>query len=214
MKCSSCSEVVQPIVAFDIDGTLGNYHDHLLNFLANYTGKPMRTGWDGEGNWEDYLELPRRVYQDGKLAFRQGGLKRWMPVFDHATQLTNYARSKGAEVWITTTRPYNRLDSVDPDTREWLRRNNMAYDRLLYDEEKYIRLAEIVDPRRVAFVLEDLPAQFEQAIGQFGAAAHLIARPHNSFYRRKFVGASFGDLWDASLALDKFLYKWSEYNVT
>jgi hypothetical protein len=45
-------------------------------------------------------------------------------------------RAEGAEVWLTTTRPHDRFDRVDPDTREWCRRNGINFDGLLYDGDK------------------------------------------------------------------------------
>jgi hypothetical protein len=76
--------------------------------------------------------------------------------------LTQHIREAGAEVWLCTTRPYLRLDNVDPDTREWLRRNRIQYDALLFDpahEEdgtKYDELRRQAGDR-VASIVDDLP---------------------------------------------------------
>lgn len=180
MRCSSCSKTVKPVVALDIDGTLGDYHSHLLEFMDGYFGRTMNRGWDGTGDWEDYLKLTSQEYREAKLAFRQGGMKRTMPMFPDARVLTLSAMSLGAEIWITTTRPWMRLDSVDPDTREWLDRKALYYDHLLYDDNKYHKLAELVDPERVVFVMDDLPEQIAVAAYRFGGAAYLIERDHNA----------------------------------
>lgn len=180
MLCTECSEVVKPIVCLDIDGTLGEYHRHLLEFMHKYFGHSLQTGWTGAGNWEDYLGLTQEQYREAKLAFRQGGMKRTMPLIPGADSLPRVAKALGAEVWITTTRPWMRLDSVDPDTREWLRRNGIEYDHLLYDEHKYPRLAEIVDAERVVFVLDDLPEMVREALEVFKwDAVYLLRRQHN-----------------------------------
>lgn len=179
MRCSNCSAIVQPIVALDIDGVLGEYHMHLLDFMVDYFGRAMRQGWDGTGDWEMFLGLSRHEYREAKLAFRQGGMKRTMPMRNGAFDIAWQASIHGAEVWITTTRPYNRLDSVDPDTKEWLHRNSVYYDHLLYDEHKYDRLALIVDPHRVVFVLDDLPEMAAEANRNFHGKSYLLIRPHN-----------------------------------
>jgi hypothetical protein len=202
-------------VTFDIDGTLGQYHTHLENFLALYTGLQIPTNWDGRGNWEDYLKLPRKQYQEGKLAFRQGGWKRWMPPFPHASEVTETARHMGAEIWITTTRPYNRLDNVDPDTQEWLSRNRIHYDHLLYDDQKYEELAKQVDPARVVFVIEDQPTQYRAAQSAFlWEAVFMIQRPHNSAYRENNPRTnSVPNLADAGDHMVKNLLRWKDIDA-
>lgn len=179
MKCTNCGRLIVPVVALDIDGVLGEYHDHLLHFMDAYFGRRMPRGWNGTGDWEDFLNLSQAEYREAKLAFRQGGMKRTMPVRDGAFELAFLATQHGAEVWITTTRPWNRLDSVDPDTREWLRRNNIYYDHLLYDDNKYVRLAQIVGCERVAFVLDDLPEMWQEAEAHFPQRSYLLMRAHN-----------------------------------
>ena len=168
MLCSSCSAVVRPIVCLDLDGTLGDYHRHFSEFCIGYFGRPFMMWWDGHGDWEDYLGITQREYREAKLAFRQVGGKRTMPIFDGARELASQCQVEGAEVWITTTRPWNRLDSTDPDTQEWLNRHRIRFDHLLYDDDKYGKLAEIVDPARVVAVLDDLPEQYDRAATVFG----------------------------------------------
>ena len=99
----------------------------------------------------------------------------------------------GAEVWITTTRPYLRLDNVDPDTRHFLRRNRIQYDGLLYGEDKYKRLAKIVGADRIIMVLDDLPEMIEQA-RSIGLPTLMKAQPYNAHWRMKTVWFS---SWDA-----------------
>lgn len=184
MKCTHCSREVTPVVAVDIDGTIARYHDHFLHFLDLYFNRPMPRNWDGSGDWEDFLHITRPRYEDSKLAFRQGGFKRWMPEYAGGAEMIEDIRAAGAEIWITTTRPYLRLDSVDPDTREWLERNGIYYDHLLYHEDKYRQLCHLVGAGRVVAVIEDLPSQYRRAVDIFGSgAAILVNRVHNTAYR-------------------------------
>jgi hypothetical protein len=173
MRCSSCSAVVRPLVAIDIDGTLGDYHGHFQEFAEDYLGRDFAGDeYNGDVSHREYWEslaVPARTFRDMKLAYRQGAQKRLMPQFHGARELVEEIHKTGAEVWITTTRPYLRLDGVDPDTREWLLRNGIEYDGLLYDEDKYRVLAEQVEPSRVVAVLDDLPEQIEAAAWAFGA---------------------------------------------
>lgn len=180
MLCSSCRHEVKPVVAIDIDGTLGEHHAHFHEFAERYVDQELGESSevrDGLGRFisrvlrpypydvefSDWLQMPKTLYRETKLAYRQGGMKRLMPVHDGASELVDNLRSIGAEVWLCTTRPYLRLDNIDPDTREWLRRNRIEYDGLIYGEDKYQRLADIVGDDRVVGVLDDLPEMFDAA---------------------------------------------------
>jgi hypothetical protein len=104
-----------------------------------------------------------RDWHEAKLAYRQGGMKRTMPVKPGAYRLCKEVREAGAELWITTTRPYLSLDNIVPDTVEWCRRAGIEYDGMLFDEDKYHQLASRVDDSRVVAVLDDLPEMCEAA---------------------------------------------------
>jgi hypothetical protein len=117
-----------------------------------------------------------------KLGYRQSGLKRGMPCFPGATELCSKLRRAGAEIWICTTRPYLRLDNIDPDTREWLRRNKIQYDGVLYGANKYRQLRDIVGGERIVGVLDDLPEMVAAAAG-LGLRPVLISRHHNQWYQ-------------------------------
>jgi hypothetical protein len=182
VRCTKCSQPVRPIVAIDIDGTLGDYHGHLCDFAAGYLGwspKLQPTPWNGLGSWREWFcnayHCDVRTFRDIKLAYRQGGQKRTMPVYNWSRYLTANVRAAGAELWLTTTRPYNRLDAVDPDTREWLKRHGIKYDYLLYDDHKYELLAQQVDAERVCAILDDLDEMLTEASRYFDPSACLLA---------------------------------------
>ncbi len=175
MRCTRCSEAIHPVVCLDIDGTLGDYHGHFQNFARQWLG-----GQDAVGNpytgtvkyseWFcDEFGVDLTTFRQIKLAYRQGGLKRTMPVYLDAAYLCDTLAVLGAEVWLTTTRPYLSLEGIDRDTREWLYRNKIQYSRLLYDEQKYEVVADRVDPARVVAALDDEAEQCESANKCFGA---------------------------------------------
>jgi FMN phosphatase YigB (HAD superfamily) len=172
----------KPVVALDIDGTLGDYHAHFLRFAEGWIGKPMPD--PEEINPGDrlhkFMGVPLRVYRECKLAYRQGGLKRNMPVYEGAQALTSFIRKDlKAEVWICTTRPYLRLDNIDPDTQEWLRRNRIRYDAVLYGEDKYRELKRQAGDR-VASVIDDLPEMVREAARLFPDRVPILrTQPYN-----------------------------------
>ena len=180
--CTNCNHPVKPVVALDIDGTMAMYHEHFLMFATGYfnqdTTREFCNSYPGTMSLADYLGITKEEYRQCKLAFRQGGLKRTMPPLGAPNTLTSTLRMMECEIWVTTTRPYQRLDNVDPDTREWLARNEVLYDGLIYDEDKYARLIDIVGKERIVAVLEDEPEQYEAARA-LGLPVYLLWRPHN-----------------------------------
>lgn len=182
MHCSRCSEIVKPVVAIDIDGTLGDYHRHFLWFADMYLGKNAKHSWLYSGNEPFSMWFVRTFdttldeYRQIKLAYRQAGMKRSMPIFDGARALCWSVRDAGAELWVTTTRPYLSLDNIVPDTVEWLRRHEIEYDGMLFDADKYEQLAKRVDPIRVVAVLDDLAEQVSAAAAAFGWGVPVLVK--------------------------------------
>lgn len=179
--------MVRPLVAIDIDGTLGDYHGHLIEFATDYLGQSelVAPQFDGSEPFRDWFTrafaVDVRTFRDIKLAYRQGAQKRSMPKRAGARALVEAMRAHGAEVWLTTTRPWERFDRVDPDTREWLRRHRINHDALLYDGDKYEVLADRVDPARVVAVLDDEMEQLKVAETYFGVKVPIVA---GSVYNR------------------------------
>lgn len=167
MICTNCHRVIKPVVAIDIDGTTGRYHEHFLFFAEAYLGKQGAWDYHGDVPFRDWFKNTYQttddVWHDVKLAYRQGGLKRSMPVHAGAASSIQNIKRAGAEIWMTTTRPYIRHDNIDPDTREWLRRAGIEYDYLLYDGDKYQKLADLVGADRVVAVLDDLVEELDVA---------------------------------------------------
>lgn len=189
MNCSRCSEIIKPVVAVDIDGTLGDFHQHFLEFARTYLGGEFSStayqlevwgrynGTVGFRDWFcDTFRISTATWKEIKLAYRQGGMKRTMPAYGQAENIVRYIMGQGAELWLTTSRPAYRLDNIDPDTQEWCRRNRIGYDYMLYDDDKYERLAERVDPARVIAVLDDLPEMYDAALARFGPDVPILAK--------------------------------------
>ncbi len=100
-----------------------------------------------------------------------------MPMFPGAQSFVNEIL-KVAEVWIATSRPWQRLDNIDPDTIEWLNRNNLHFDGIVYGDDKYELLANAVEKDRIVGVVDDLTEQLKKA-DLLGLPTCQVYRPHN-----------------------------------
>jgi hypothetical protein len=179
--CSNCASDLKPVVAVDIDGTLADYHLAFSSFAITYFNMPHPDfPWDGEGEMENYLGITKSQYREAKLAYRQGGNKRWMRMYPGARSFVSDLRLYGAEVWIATSRPWQRLDNIDPDTRFWLDCNGVQFDGMLYGNDKYDQLIQAVGSDRVVGVVDDLFQQLVKA-HRLGLSGFQPEREHNSF---------------------------------
>jgi FMN phosphatase YigB (HAD superfamily) len=189
-------------VALDIDGTLGDHYTHFTQFAALWLGRDVEMtpelGWpNGASKFQFYssLGISRDTYRKIKLAYRLGGMKRSMPMYEGAPELAKSLSSMGVSIWICTSRPYLRLDTMDPDTRHWLQRRHIKYNNAIYGDYKYRQLAKIVAPENVVCVLDDLPEMCAQAT-RVGLYPILIERLHNRD-RPSDSYRSVKDLWEA-----------------
>lgn len=200
-----------PVVALDIDGTLGAYHAHFTRFAEAWTGKKMPDPDQLTGGvpFHKHLGISKSTYRKVKLAYRQGGMKRSMPVYPGVGELTRYIRSKGVQVWICTTRPYLSLDNIEPDTKHWLRERAKAqYDNALFGEHKYRDLVKAVGKDRVVMIVDDLPAMIDQACG-LGLRAYLRSAPYNVDYSRNDMAGKVGNVPEM---VGAFKREWEQFN--
>jgi hypothetical protein len=208
----------RPVVALDIDGTLGDYHAHFLWFAELWLGTPMPPATEVNPGMRlsEFMGVEHSVYRECKLAYRQGGLKRFMPCYPFARKLTHNIRTAGAQVWICTTRPYLRLDNIDPDTREWLRRNQIEYDAVIWEgldgTGKYADLVSQVDIRRIVAACDDLPEQTEAAYDAGLRNVFVRDQPYNRYTGVKGERVtSLEILWERLRDIDDcegWMYRW------
>jgi hypothetical protein len=163
----------------------------LHNVYFASSGRNFTPYWPGtEGEFSDALRMNKEEYRLAKLAYRLGGMKRCMPIFaaDYVKEGTNavkleiqYLRSQGIQVWICTTRPWLSLTTVDPDTQYWLHHNVGKVDGLIYGEDKYADLIDIVGKERILGVVDDLPENVIRA-KQLGLKSAIRWGRHNEWW--------------------------------
>jgi len=175
-----------PVYAFDIDGTLGDYYEHFRWFAQLYLQKPVVADWSRarfSGEFSDALGLDKELYRDIKLAYRQGGMKRSLPPLDDGvSDLIQSVRGLGVQAWITTTRPWQRLDNIDPDTQFWINHIVGKVDGVIYGEDKYLDLIDIVGRDRILGLVDDLPENILRA-SELDLAAIMRHGAHNRQFR-------------------------------
>lgn len=210
MMTNGHGQWLRPVFGLDIDGTLGQYHEHFTSFAEQWLGRELPHNYEGVGSFPSFLGLSKSTYRKVKLAYRRGGLKRSMPTYEGAAQLARKLRAAGALVVICTTRPYLSIEAIEPDTAHWLRRNEIQHDGILSGEHKYRDLSKLYGSRVVA-VLDDLPELVRQA-DSVGLVPLLVSRPHNQFSSIG-TGWSVSSLWHAGSVMIEMLREWEEKRI-
>lgn len=172
-----------PVIAIDIDGTVADYYKHFHWFAELYLQRTLNCEFNREyrGEFNEALGLDKETYRKIKLAYRQGGMKRSIKAFQQAGEVVRRLRKEGIQVWICTTRPWNRLDNIDPDTTFWINNNLGRVDGVIYGEDKYQDLIDIVGKDRILGVVDDLPENIEKA-NALGLKSALMMGAHNQWY--------------------------------
>lgn len=167
-----------PIVALDIDGTIGVYHEHFRQFASEWVGRSLPGGYDGSIPFHKWLGLSKATYRQAKLAYRRGGIKRSMPHYTGSREFSVAVRRAGALVFVCTTRPFLAYDNIEPDTVHNLRRHGVQHDYLLSGEHKYRDLCKTVNKKQIVMVLEDQDDMLSQALS-LGLPAVRMRHAHN-----------------------------------
>jgi hypothetical protein len=167
-----------PIVALDIDGTIGVYHEHFRQFASQYVGRELPGGYSGSMPFNKWLGLSKATYRECKLAYRRGGLKRSMPHYTGSKEFSRTVRRAGALIFVCTTRPFLAYDNIEPDTVHNLKRHGVQHDYLLSGQHKYRDLCKIVNRSQVVMVLEDQDDMLLQALS-LGLPAVRMRHSHN-----------------------------------
>ena len=142
-----------PVVAVDIDGVLNEYPAEFCEWL-------VRTAPEFEGRGDvPHLstakdELGPRRYLELKDAYRESGEKRNQRVRAGAKELLDGLRSNGFSVVLLSKRPYWRFYRIFADTLEWLERNGLFADAVVFHPEKHRQILESF-PNLVAMIEDD-----------------------------------------------------------
>lgn len=138
------------VIAIDIDGVLGEYDKYFLSWCRKHEDvHAVSIGHLIESYGRD-------VYNKCKDGYRKSGAKSKMPVKAGAKELTKFLHSKGYKVVVLSARPYKQYTRIWADTLEWLKKNDIEFDAIIFDRDKEDVLVERFDGRVKLFIDDDL----------------------------------------------------------
>lgn len=139
----------QKVVGIDIDGVLGMYHEWFTEYCKQVWALPVDEFSEIKG------KVSPEIYEQIKAAYRQSGWKATMPAKPGASELTRALKEAGYQIIILTARPYKRYTRIYPDTLEFLQRNDIKFDAIIWDEEKHLKIIKKFP--NMEFMVEDTP---------------------------------------------------------
>ena len=137
MRKDTWSEIrAQKVVAIDIDDTLSES----TKFWINYVNEELGTDFKDLDVMKSTLSYNK--YRKLKEKFRTSGVKKYIPPIPGASELTSALKDMGYGIVIITARPNKKYPGLSKVTTDWLLRNGIQYDAIIFDPDKHIRVLE------------------------------------------------------------------------
>jgi len=132
-------ENVKKVCYLDIDGVLNNYPECWLDFVRSKL--PQRSGRYPEIMRDLNLvkaNLSYQGYKNLKWEYRESGYKTTIPITPMASAITYDLHQMGYHIVIITARPVKEHPSLFKQTMDWLQKNKIEFDDLIFDGDKHI----------------------------------------------------------------------------
>lgn len=138
----------EKICSIDLDGVCNNYPKCWIEFINKELGKDFKT-LDEVKNIIAY-----DVYKKLKEKYRLSGVKENLEVNPDAILLTQELKKLGWTIIIITARPAQKYPNLARQTYNWLDKNKIEYDYVLFGEkEKHVRVIEQF--QQLKFLVDD-----------------------------------------------------------
>jgi len=156
--------------AIDIDGVLSRYPDGWLTFASAKLGK----------TFDDIFVMkntvPYQQYRDLKHLYRISGVKEHLATLPNASSLTLELKRLGYTIILLSKRPVDEYPVLFNQTVNWLSKNNIFYDGIIFDENKHTKI--INDIPHLKFMIED-HRYIANLVAKFGYRVFLVNTKYN-----------------------------------
>lgn len=162
--------VEEKVCGLDIDGVLNYYPGPWVDFVNKWLDKSYKDLNEVKQN------VPYQVYRDIKYEYRESGVKAKLKVRAGARELLQALKELGYTNIILTSRPFNKHKTLFKQTTEWLRLGKLAYDGVIFGENKYQEILQRAP--NLKFMLED-HRYYANMIAKWGYTVFLMDNEYN-----------------------------------
>lgn len=128
--------VNHPVAIVDIDGVLSDYPNCFYDWIKDNVkelGNSITSRTRAKFLFDNTSITEQEIW---KRDYRRSGVKADLPVLPGAKEFLSMVRSRGLKVILLTNRPYDEHYRIYPDTLEWLSKNDLQYDGILWARDK------------------------------------------------------------------------------
>lgn len=133
------------IAFIDIDGVIADWPKCFISFINRRYNK----------TFSSLKEISNRDLIKYKLSYRTSGEKKNIPTNSFSSEFTAKLREKNYFVILLTSRPYKKVFRIYSDTIDWLKKNDVKYDAIIWNENKEDFVIRHFSEHNVDFVIDD-----------------------------------------------------------
>jgi hypothetical protein len=139
----------EKIVIIDIDGVIASWPETFINFVNIHTDNYFN-------NYSTMKKtVDRKLLIELKEKYRLSGWKSDMKMLFQANEFIDYLKDEGYTVVIITARPYKIYNRIYSDTINFLDKNKIKYDAIIWEQEKEKYIIEHFNKNQIAFCVDD-----------------------------------------------------------
>jgi len=163
----------QKICAFDVDGVLNYYPDPWVEFINRNSAEKYRDLNDAKRN------IPYQLYRDLKYEYRESGVKANLKVRAGAKETLKELKHMGYTILIITSRPFEEHKSLFKQTTDWLSKNKLPYDGIIFGKNKYVEV--LTKAPNLRFLVDD-HRYYANSVARWNYKAFLVDNQYNQGY--------------------------------
>ncbi len=173
------------IIAVDLDGVLVDYPNCLFKFVKKEKNITILQKHKDKNVNETILHyLSEKELKEIKRKYRLCGIKKRLKSMKGAKEFTKRFSKNGYKIIILSSRPYKEYPIIFSDTLKWLKKNNIKYDAVLFDEKKEEKIINKFPYMK--FMVED-DGEIALKIAKKGYKVFLIDNVYNKNFSHKLI---------------------------
>ena len=150
-------------IGIDIDGVLTDEHTYVLDNGTKYFSENNisyivnRNVYDSEEIFGVSEDEYNNFWKEYIFEYSKN-----IPIRCHASDIIKKLKEKGNEIFIITSRSFTTYENENKDkmqylVKEWLNKNSVLYDEIIFTREK----ADICKQNNIDLMIEDKPENIE-----------------------------------------------------